>query len=85
MPVMSLDPLLIFLFVRWGNILKDPILALGMILSFLSLSCLMLSGATLLRFVAHQSNLRVDASLAMGVGFFVAASAFKLDDRRRRL
>ena len=32
------DPLLIFLFVRWGNILKDPILALGMILSFLSLS-----------------------------------------------
>ena len=34
----------------------------------------MLSGATLLRFVAHQSNLRVDASLAMGVGFFVAAS-----------
>ena len=74
MPVMSLDPLLIFLFVRWGNILKDPILALGMILSFLSLSCLMLSGATLLRFVAHQSNLRVDASLAMGVGFFVAAS-----------
>ena len=45
-----------------------------MILSFLSLGCLMLSGATLLRFVAHQSSLRIDAWLAMGVGFFVAAS-----------
>ena len=45
-----------------------------MILSFLSLGCLMLAGATLFRFIAHQSSRRIDAPLALGVGFFVTAS-----------
>ena len=70
-PAAGLDPRLIFVFGQWGNILRHPLSALGMILSFLSLGCLMLSGATLFqKFVAHQGSLRVDAWLAMGVGFF---------------
>ena len=34
----------------------------------------MLAGATLFRFIAHQSSRRIDAPLALGVGFFVTAS-----------
>ena len=59
---------------QWGNILSRLISAHGMILSFLSLGCLMLAGATLFRFIAHQSSRRIDAPLALGVGFFVTAS-----------
>ena len=69
-----LKPTAHFIFVQWGNILRHLTSALGMILSFLSLGCLMLAGATLIRFVAHHSSRHIDDSLALGAGFFVTAS-----------
>ena len=43
----------------------------------------MLAGATLFRFIAHQSSRRIDAPLALGVGFFVTASLTALVAQNR--